>query len=49
MEELKEHQIYMLCEVLSERFDEDQWLIISSQPPETFLKRQEIILGKLLD
>ena len=39
MEE-KGHQIYLLCEVLNERFDRDQWLIIKSQPPDIFLKRQ---------
>lgn len=49
MEELKEHQIFMLYDELNDRFDESQWQIISSQSPETFIKRQEIILGKLLD
>ena len=48
MEEPKKHQIYFLCEILNERFDLGQWNIIRNQPPELFLKRQEIILKKLL-
>lgn len=49
MEELKECQIFMLYATLEHFFHAGQWHIISNQPPEAFLRRQEIILNKLLE
>lgn len=39
----------MVNEVLSQRFNDEQWNAISAEKPAQFLKKQQIILNKLLN
>lgn len=40
MEELYQSQIFMVKEILDEKFNEKQWLIIKRQSPINFLQFQ---------
>ena len=48
MEECKKEKIYMILEVLEEKFNPRQWARITVTPPHIFLKLQQHILEQLL-
>ena len=49
MEEKKIDKLYMLAEVLNERFDKEQWKKIAMIKPAIFLKLQSKIKARLMN